>query len=217
MMMTTPDERVRALVRDNVINPAEGERLLATMSPRPPQRGWRLALNPFERFGGGAAAAAGLAVAALNVALTRLGVRFDGFLDLHAAPAVISYRTALLEQVVAWPLPALLFWTYARLLRRRVRLIDFLGVIGLSRAPIALAAAALGLLAPRLPAGVPAFTPELAVIAIVGTVCLVWSLALLVRGFRNASGLRGAPLIAGLIGLVLLSEILSKVALAHLG
>ncbi|WP_437898560.1 YIP1 family protein [Sorangium sp. So ce124] len=217
MMMTTPDERVRALVRDNVINPAEGERLLATMSPRPPQRGWRLALNPFERFGGGAAAAAGLAVAALNVALTRLGVRFDGFLDLHAAPAVISYRTALLEQVVAWPLPALLFWTYARLLRRRVRLIDFLGVIGLSRAPIALAAVALGLLAPRLPAGVPAFTPELAVIAIVGTVCLVWSLALLVRGFRNASGLRGAPLIAGLIGLVLLSEILSKVALAHLG
>lgn len=217
MMMTTPDERVRALVRDNVINPAEGERLLATMSPRPPQRGWRLALNPFERFGGGAAAAAGLAVAALNVALTRLGVRFDGFLDLHAAPAVISYRTALLEQVVAWPLPALLFWTYARLLRRRVRLIDFLGVIGLSRAPIALAAVALGLLAPRLPAGVPAFTPELAVIAIVGTVCLVWSLALLVRGFRNASGLRGAPLITGLIGLVLLSEILSKVALAHLG
>ncbi|MDC0682974.1 YIP1 family protein [Sorangium atrum] len=217
MMMTTPDERVRALVRDNVINPAEGERLLATMSPRPPQRGWRLALNPFERFGGGAAAAAGLAVAALNVALTRLGVRFDGFLDLHATPAVISYRTALLEQVVAWPLPALLFWTYARLLRRRVRLIDFLGVIGLSRAPIALAAVALGLLAPRLPAGVPAFTPELAVIAVVGTVCLVWSLALLVRGFRNASGLRGAPLIAGLIGLVLLSEILSKVALAHLG
>ncbi|WP_441288320.1 YIP1 family protein [Sorangium sp. KYC3313] len=217
MMMTTPDERVRALVRDNVIKPAEGERLLATMSPRPPGHGWRLALNPFERFGGGLAASAGLAVAALSVAVTRLGVRFDGFLDLHATPAVIPYRTALLEQVVAWPLPALLFWTYARLLRRRVRLIDFLGVIGLSRAPLALAAVALGLLAPRLPVGAPAFTPELAVIAVLGTVCLVWSLTLLVRGFRNASGLRGAPLIAGLIGLSLLSEILSKVALAHLG
>jgi hypothetical protein len=217
MVMTTPDERVRALVRDNVIKPAEGERLLATMSPRPPRRGWRLALNPFERFGGGTAAAAGLAVAALSVAVTRLGVRFDGFLDLHVAPAVISYRTALLEQVVVWPLPALLFWAYARLLRRRVRLIDFLGVVGLSRAPLALAAIALGLLAPPLPPGIPALTPELAVIAVLAALGLLWSLTLLVQGIKNASGLRGAPLIAGLIGLVLASEILSKVALAHLG
>ncbi|WP_437591671.1 YIP1 family protein [Sorangium sp. So ce1000] len=217
MRRTTPDERVRALVRDNVIKPAEGERLLATMSPRPPLRGWRLALNPFERFGGGIAAAAGLAVAALSVAVTRLGVRFDGFLDLHAAPAVIPHRTALLEQVVAWPLPALLFWAYARLLGRRARIIDVLGVLGLSRAPIALAAIALGLLAPRLPAGAPTLTPQLAVIAVLATVCLAWFLTLLVQGFKNASGLRGVPLIAGLIGLVLASEILSKVALAHLG
>ncbi|WP_437280460.1 YIP1 family protein [Sorangium sp. So ce375] len=215
--MTTPDERVRALVRDNVIKPAEGERLLATMSPRPPRRGWRLALNPFERFGGGTAAAAGLAVAALSVAVTRLGVRFDGFLDLHVAPAVIPYRTALLEQIVVWPLPALLFWAYARLLGRRVRIIDFLGVIGLSRAPLALAAIALGLLAPPLPPGIPTLTPELAVIAVLAALGLVWSLTLLVQGIKNASGLRGAPLIAGLIGLVLASEILSKVALAYLG
>lgn len=217
MVMTTPDERVRALVRDNVIKPAEGERLLATMSPRPPRRGWRLALNPFERFGGGTAAAAGLAVAALSVAVTRLGVRFDGFLDLHVAPAVIPYRTALLEQIVVWPLPALLFWAYARLLGRRVRIIDFLGVIGLSRAPLALAAIALGLLAPPLPPGIPTLTPELAVIAVLAALGLVWSLTLLVQGIKNASGLRGAPLIAGLIGLVLASEILSKVALAYLG
>ena len=58
---------------------------------------------------------------------------------------------------------------------------------------------------------------KVALIAAFATLCLVWSLTLLVRGFRNASGLRGATLIAGLIGLVLLSEILSKVALAHLG
>ncbi|WP_437648827.1 YIP1 family protein [Sorangium sp. So ce362] len=217
MMMTTPDERVRALVRDHVIKPAEGERLLATLSPRPPRTGWRLALNPFERFGGGAAAVAGLAVAALSVAITRLGVRFDGFLDLHTAPRVIPYTTALLEQVVVWPLPALLFWAYARLLRCRVRIVDFLGVTGLSRAPLALAAIALGLLAPELPAGVPTLTPELAVFAVLATLCLVWFLTLLTQGFKNASGLRGARLIAGLIGLVLVSEIVSKVALAHLG
>ncbi|WP_437969436.1 YIP1 family protein [Sorangium sp. So ce260] len=217
MMMTTPDERVRALVRDNVIKPAEGERLLATMTPRPPRTGWRLALNPFERFGGEAAAVAGLAVAALSVAATRLGVRFDGFLDLHTAPQVIPYTTALLEQVLVWPLPALLFWAYARLLRCRVRIVDFLGVTGLSRAPLALAAIALGLLAPEPPAGAPRLTPELAVFAVLATLCLVWFLTLLYQAFKNASGLRGAPLIAGLIGLVLVSEIVSKVALAHLG
>ncbi|WP_437578985.1 YIP1 family protein [Sorangium sp. So ce887] len=217
MMMTTPDERVRALVRDRVIKPAEGERLLATLSPRPPRTGWRLALDPFERFGGEAAAVAGLAVAALSVAVTRLGVRFDGFLDLHTAPQVIPYTTALLEQVVVWPLPALLFWAYARLLRCRVRIVDFFGVIGLSRAPLALAAIALGLLAPEPPAGAPRLTPELAVSAVLATLCLVWFLTLLTQGFKNASGLRGARLIAGLIGLVLVSEIVSKVALAHLG
>ncbi|WP_437735727.1 YIP1 family protein [Sorangium sp. So ce1335] len=218
MMRTTPDERVRALVRDNVIKPAEGERLLATLSPRPPRSGWRLALNPFERFGGGIAAAAGLAVAALSVAITRLGVRFDGFLDLHATPDVAPITTALLEQALAWPLPALLFWAYARLLRRRVRIIDFVGVIGLSRAPLALAGLALGLLAPEAPAGaVPRLTPELAAFAVAATLCLAWFLTLLYQAFKNASGLRGAALIAGFIGLVTASEILSKVALAHLG
>ncbi|XXX79469.1 YIP1 family protein [Sorangium sp. So ce134] len=217
MMRITPDERVRALVRDHVIEPAEGERLLATMSPRPPRTGWRLALNPFERFGGGAAAAAGLAVAALSVAITRLGVRFDGFLDLHTAPEAIPLATALLEQVVVWPLPALLFWAYARLLRCRVRIVDFLGVTGLSRAPLALAAIALGLLAPAPPAGGPVLTPALAAFAVLATLCLVWFLTLLTQGFKNASGLRGAPLVAGLIGLVLVSEIVSKVALARLG
>ncbi|WP_437962371.1 YIP1 family protein (plasmid) [Sorangium sp. So ce119] len=216
--MTTPDERVRALVRDNVIQPAEGERLLATMSPRPSRSGWRLALNPFERFGGGVAVAAGLAVAALSLAITRLGVRFDGFLDLHASPGVVSIRTSLLEQVVAWLVPALLFWSYARLLRRRVRLVDFIGVTGLARAPLTLAGLALGLLAPEAPAGAaPRLTPELAAFAVAATLCLVWFLTLLYQAFKNASGLRGAALIAGFIGLVIASEIVSKVALAHLG
>ncbi|WP_437336854.1 YIP1 family protein [Sorangium sp. So ce394] len=217
-MRITPDERVRALVRDHVIEPAEGERLLATMSPRPPRTGWRLALDPFERFGGEVAAVAGLAVAALSVAITRLGVRFDGFLDLHMAPEVVPTTTALLEQVVVWPLPALLFWAYARLLRCRVRFVDFLGVTGLSRAPLALAAVVLGLLAPAPPAaGGPALTPAVAAFAVLAALCLAWFLTLLTQGFKNASGLRGAPLIAGLIALVLVSEIVSKVALAHLG
>ncbi|WP_438018821.1 YIP1 family protein [Sorangium sp. So ce315] len=217
-MRSTPDERVRALVRDNVIKPAEGERLLATMSPRPARSGWRLALDPFERFGGGVAAAAGLAVAALSVAITRLGVRFDGFLDVHATPAAVPLGTALLEQALAWPLPALLFWAYARLLRRRVRIIDFVGVTGLSRAPLLLAGLALGLLAPEAPVGaVPRLTPGLAAFAVAAMLCLVWFLALLYQAFKNASGLRGAALIAGFIGLVTASEILSKVALAHLG
>ncbi|WP_437318971.1 YIP1 family protein [Sorangium sp. So ce385] len=216
-MRITPDERVRALVRDHVIEPAEGERLLATMSPRPPRTGWRLALDPFERFGGEVAAVAGLAVAALSVVITRLGVRFDGFLDLHMAPEVVPITTALLEQVVVWPLPALLFWAYARLLRCRVRFVDFLGVTGLSRAPLALAAVVLGLLAPAPPAGGPALTPAVAAFAVLAALCLAWFLTLLTRGFKNASGLRGAPLIAGLIGLVLVAEIVSKVALAPLG
>ncbi len=125
-MMTTPDERVRALVRDNVINPAEGERLLATMSPRPPQRGWRLALNPFERFrrsrhrGGARRRRAGTSPS------TGLGVRFDGFLDLHAR-RLPSSRTGRRSSSRSsrGRCPPCSSGRHARLLRRRVRLIDF--------------------------------------------------------------------------------------------
>ncbi|WP_437679191.1 YIP1 family protein [Sorangium sp. So ce131] len=219
--MATPDERVRALVRDNVLKPAEGERLLATMSPRPARRGFRLALNPFERFGGGVAAAAGLGVAALSVAITRLSVRFDGFLDLHATPQAISYPAALLEQALVWPLPALLFWAYARLLRRDVRFIDFLGATGLARAPLALSGLLLGLLAAPVPAtsppALPSFTPGLVVALLAGVLCVVWFLTLLYQAFKSASGLRGAALIAGFVGLVIASEVASKVALLRLG
>jgi Yip1 domain len=213
-----PAERVRGLVRAGAVGPDEGRRLLAALgqADAAPTRSpaWLL-VNPFDRFGGGVAASAGLVVGALGVWATRFGVRFDGFLDLHANRThVASLRVALVEQLVSWLLPALLFWAYARTASRHARPIDFLGMAGLSRLPFVLAAVPIALLSPdvtRLPLQI---TPALLIIALLGVAALAWTVTLLYQGFKSASGLRGARLVVGFVTMALASEVASKLVLA---
>lgn len=95
--MTTVSERIRALVGNGKLSSAEGERLLGVSGePVEHMSPWNL----FHRFGGGRAALVGLASAAAGIALTRFGVRYDGFLDLHIVPTASPLRTALLEQAL---------------------------------------------------------------------------------------------------------------------
>jgi hypothetical protein len=213
-----PTERVRGLVRAGAVGPDEGRRLLAALGQggeAPPRSTAWLLVNPFDRFGGGVAAAAGLVVGALGMGSTRLGVRFDGFLDLHVNRAhVASLRVALVEQLVSWLLPALLFWAYARTVSRHARPIDFLGMTGLARLPFVLAAGPIALLSPdvtRLPLQV---SPALLAIALLGAAALAWTVTLLYQGFKSASGLRGTRLVAGFLTMVLASEAASKLVLA---
>jgi hypothetical protein len=115
----TPVERVHRLVQAGTVAPEEGERLLSAMTREAVGSPAWILVNPFDRFGGGVAAAIGAVVGALSVWVTRLGIRFDGFLDLHFAHArVAPVRVSLIEQLAGWVLPALLFWAYARAVAR---------------------------------------------------------------------------------------------------
>jgi hypothetical protein len=213
----TPAERVRRLVESGSVAPDEGERLLAAMREASTGKG-RLALllDPFERFGGGTAAAAGVVICLASLAASRLGARFDGLLDLHFAHEAVPLRIALLDQLAGWLLPAFGFWGYARLLSRHVRLLDFIGMAGLARLPILIAALAMYPIIAST--GMPdpqkvTLTPSLLAVAVIGVACLVANVALLYKGFKNASGLAGMKLVGGFVGLVLVLEALSKIVI----
>lgn len=218
--MSTPKQRIESLVNAGTIAQEEGARLIAALgdpaaTARATTPSW---LNPFERFGGEMAAGVGLMVALASVAITRLGVRFDGFLDLHTGTAVCSYKIALFEQGVAWLLPALAFWAFASLLTRRGRLIDFVGAFGLSRLPLVLVAAPVAWLTPGRvsPSAIPTLTPALALIVLLSLVCIGWQITWLYQGYKNAAGLKGPKSVVSFIGLVVVCEILSKVLLSVL-
>ena len=211
----TPAERIRGLIEAGKVAPREGERLLAAVAQEPVRPPVWILLNPFDRFGGGVAALLGLVVAGLSIGSARLGVRFDGFLDLHdASRGPVALTTAIVDQVAAWILPAACFWAYAHVVARHVRPVDFLGMVGLARLPLLLASVPVALLSPSHPSVPPKLTPALAGIAVIALACVAWNLTLLYQGFKSASGLRGPKLVGGFVAIAILAEAVSKVVLA---
>ena len=215
--MSTPSERVRAMVAAGRVDHAEGERLLGAITApagRAPAQGTRasLLIDPFVRWGGGIAAALGALFAVLGFVVSRWGVRFDGFIDLHVGPAVTSPPHAALEQLAAWPLGALVMWGVARALGGPGRrFVDFLGAVGVARGPVVLLALPLQALAPS------SFTLKmsaaLALMIVIGLVAVAWQITLLFFGYRNASGLRGPKLGFSLAGAIVVAEVASKLVL----
>lgn len=215
----TPAERVRRLVEAGTVAPEEGERLLSAMSNAPKRSALATLVNPFERFGGGVAVVLGAVVSALSVAVTRLGVRFDGFLDMHVQRAVVApIHVSLLEQLAAWILPAMVFWAFARAFTKHARLVDFIGMVGLARLPVFLSALAGLALVPAVPVDPTSIklTPGLLVLAAVAIVLLAANITLLYQGFKNASGLTGPKLVGGFIALLFGAEALSKLVVVFL-
>ena len=210
----SPSDRIRSLVAAGTVSAQEGERLLRALDAAPVAgSGWR-SLDPFVRVGGGTLATIGAAVSALGVATSRFGARFDGFIDCHVARGhVVSLPTALVDQAVDWLVPALLFFAYARACTRNVRAIDFVGFVGVARAPLLLTAVVGAMIAPTSLAEALRLTSSMVAIVATGVVTLAALITLLYRGWKGASGLRGGKLVLGFVGLVFACEIATKVLL----
>jgi hypothetical protein len=206
--VTTPEERIRELAKQSAIDPAEAERLLAAV--RPPALAPPRSKNPFERWSGERASLVGLAVSALAFGISLLGVRFDGVLDLHAAKDV-SFRTVLLDQILAFPVAALVFWLVARVAARHVRLVDVVGTVGLARGPGVLMAIPVALLDGNS-GGHGRFTVSVMAAAFVARIGSGVQVYLLVVGFRTATGLRGARLTISFVTALFLAEVIAKIS-----
>lgn len=202
--------RIEALFQSGKVTREEADRLLSALGNR---RSGVLALlcNPFERFGGGAAFGVGLGVSAFALWTARFGIRYDGFLDLHAPPGPVSLRTALTDQVASWIVPGVLLWLFSLSVARRGRLLDFLGVTGLARLPDVVVAIPLSWLVPD---GSSPHALKLGLLVVLALGALGWNLAWLFLGFKNATGLSGKKLVIGFVVMVSLAEAASKGLLA---
>jgi hypothetical protein len=156
---------------------------------------WRIFLsNPAERLGGRAALvlASGTAVAA--VALSRLGVGFDGALDVFRSETPLPLRQALMHQVVAWPATTAIMWTVSLITRGTRRLSTFLGAIGTARLPLLL----VGFIGALLPIPQPDAGGSIERWEVLRTVLTAPLFVLFVlwlyQGFRYASSLSGVKL-----------------------
>jgi hypothetical protein len=220
--MTTPSERVRGLVQKGSL-PADdaGELLAAVGVSAPPSRA-QLLIDPLERFDAARLCLAGLGGALAGVAVSRLGVRFDGFLDLHHTGSRFRLAVSLLDAVSAWLPAALVFWVVSLVAARQGRFVDFLALIGVARLPLVAFAVPIALVSKVAPVPVPApgQVPALGIGVIVIVTCalasLGWVLTLAYRGFGTASGLRGPRRVVAFVTAVVLSEAASKLVLSLL-
>lgn len=217
--MTTPSERIRGLVQKGALPADDAGELLAAIGDAAPPTWVELLVNPFERFDAARLCLVGLGGALAGVAISRLGVRFDGFLDLHETRAGFGLGTSLLDALSAWLPAAVVFWLVSLAAARQGRFIDFLALIGVARLPLVAFALPIAWISKVAPVSVPSpgQVPALGigVLAIVSCALasLAWSLTLAYRGFGTASGLRGPRRIVAFVTALVLAEAASKLAL----
>jgi hypothetical protein len=215
--MSEVQERIAHLVESGRVSPAEGQQLLGAVQPPRRSLGWRL-IDPFESLDArlGLAIAAGVLLAQL--AVSRLGVRFDGALDMHLTHEVPSIGVALLDAVVSVPFFCAVLWASARLAAKGARFVDFLWAVGSARLPVVLGAIANRLVVddPRALArsvvdGQPA--PVLLWVILIALPMLGWTLLWLYFAHRTASGTRGVRSGVSFVAGVVVAEIASKAIL----
>jgi hypothetical protein len=216
--MISAEERIKELARAQSMDAADAERLLDAVRPsaRPGERRSVLS-NPFDRWSGETTSLIGALLALAGLATSRLGVRYDGAIDLHVSPVAVPMGVAVLDQLLAVGLTSLVMWGVARLVSR-ARFVDVLGAVGVSRAPAVLVAVPLALLVPLIPHDPHDYTKTnlpvvlaIALLGLAGVVAQVWTL---VVGFRTATGARGGRLASALIGGLFAAELLVKLVLA---
>ena len=217
--MTGPDARVRDLVAGGRITVEEGERLRLAL------RGTggvpRIVRNPVEYLRPLHATLLAVAVVAASLAVSQLGVRFDGAFDMHRVAGVPSWRTALVDQAVAVPLTACILWITSLVVRRQGRVQDFLVAVAVSRLPLVLVALwALVMLPAPAELMRQAVSGQVSIRVMIGAVSslpfTVWKFVWLYRGFAMSAGMRGPRAGISFVVAVVVAEVLSKVALTAL-
>lgn len=199
-----------------------------------PRDRWLLGVNPFTRLAGGAALGLGLLVVAATVAIAVLGqVHFDGIMDVHAgmtAPAVVF----ALEPVIDWLVVAVLFLIVGSVWGARPqRVIDYFANSALGRLPLVLVGLLwidplLGRFLPglvKLAQTAGSAPPNFAVLpglpwivlgSIITMLLMAWGLFLNFFALREASGMKLPRALWVYALVVILGEVISKVAIGLL-
>lgn len=199
-----------------------------------PKDKWLLLVNPFTKLSGALALGLGLLAVAATVAIAVLGqVHFDGIMDVHAGMTA-SATVFALEPLIDWLVVAVLFLAAGLLWGARPqRVIDYFANSALGRLPFALVGLLwidplLGHFLPGLLklaqvspgakpdlAAVPGL-PWLAVGGMITMLLMVWGLFLNFFALREASGMKLPRAIWVYVLIIIIGEIISKVAIGML-
>jgi hypothetical protein len=219
--MNTSRERIQSLVQKGALPSREAEVLLAAVGA-PSRTGWRLLLDPLERFGAVQLTLVGLVGALVGMALEYSGLVFDGYLDLHITPHAWRLAPSAVRALAAWPLGAFVLWLVSVVAGRRGRLIDFLGLVGVARLPSVLLAIPIAVILAAhggpvaTPGVLPVPVPALLAITALGLGGVACFIVLSYRGFVTASGLRGPKRVVAFVAGTLLAEVASKIIVVSL-
>ncbi len=214
--MTTTRKRILEMLASGRITAEEADRLLGAQR-RSAHGLWSWLFRPLERLDTRAALLIAGGIALLQLLVSRLHVRFDGALDSHLVEVSVPWSDALLDLALAWPLTALILWGTTWLAGRRGRYVDFLGAVGLARAPLIAGGAITGAFSHVFEgAASGTLTPTLLIVSLAILPLIAWFIALLVTGIRTASGLRGMRLGVTATCGILAAELITKLLLVIL-
>ena len=172
--------------------------------------------NPFDQFSTQALWAAAVSVTLASFAVARMGVRFDGTLDLHPITSATPWNFAVLDAASAILVTSIVFWIASLFIARQGRLSDFVLSVSSARLPNVLTGAlALWLLPPadvllaEATAGIINFR-VLTVALFLLMPGFVWFVTWLYTAFKTSSGLKGLRLGITFAVALIASEIASK-------
>jgi hypothetical protein len=171
--------------------------------------------NPFTYIAGWQALFIGAIIMTVTLIVAYYsGTHFNGAIDAHVGRHT-SFMIYLLEQVIAWGCPVLVFYALAFLLSvSSFRFIDIAGTIALARAPMLLVAV-IGF-APALQNVKPDHVDNMVLIlGLLMTVPVIWMVALMYNAFAISFNLKGTKAIIGFISGLITAEVLSLI-LNHL-
>lgn len=211
-------EKIMDMLAKGQISSEEAQLLLANLASPPKSRS-KFLWSPFESLSTKQAIAGGIVALLASVALSYLGIRFDGVLDLHYAATTASFSQILAESILNWPFLAAALWLGSKFFCRDSRFIDMFAFVGFSRIPVVTAA----ILAYITYLGVnpedlltlPLWRHLLFVTA--SLPCMILYIRWLYSAYIEAGGIRSRAGKWSFVGFVLATEVIAKMVLAGIG
>jgi hypothetical protein len=213
-MSTSHEDRVLQLAKTGKINDAEAQRLIDALRSEP--LSWRFLISPYDQLSTQTAWLIAAAVVIGSVAASRLGIRFDGALDMQKVSEAPSLFLAIFDNINAIAVTGCLMWLSSLLANKQGRIVDFVVFIAIARVPLVIAGVLLGALMPppeEILAQASANQLNVGLIllsVILALPSLVWFLVLLFQAFKISSGMKGIRLGISFTVAILAAEIATK-------
>lgn len=226
--MTSENERLLTLLKDNKITQDEYKLLSkALVKPSSSRLFFSLFINPYQKIAGFWALAIGLGVI---LCISYLGsiakIYFPGLLGILNSSMIKNPKVGtefifvLYQNMVIWFVLTALFIIAAKIFQqKRVRMIDFMGTVALSRFPYLILTgflATMRIVNPRfmdvgMENGLALQPTVLAIIfSFVVITCATWHIVTYLYALKESSGLSGKKLWISFIACILIGEIITN-------